>query len=65
MIARSILWQSGCYTNPGENEVDEFERLTSSMKIVGFKPDLQKRIFAVISAILLLGNVEFIKVSCF
>ncbi|XP_067935086.1 unconventional myosin-IXb-like isoform X2 [Watersipora subatra] len=55
------LNQSGCYTNPGENEVDEFERLTSSMKIVGFKPDLQKRIFAVISAILLLSNVEFIK----
>ena len=31
--------------------------------MVGFKQDLQKRIFAVISAILLLGNVEFVKVS--
>lgn len=33
--------------------------------MVGFGPDLQKRIFAVISAILLLGNVEFVKVCTF
>jgi len=32
------------------------------MEMVGFKPDLQKKIFAVISAILLLGNIEFVKV---
>lgn len=44
------------------DEEHEFERLKHSMEMVGFKSDLQKRIFAVISAILLLGNIEFVKV---
>ena len=48
---------------PSVDEEHEFERLKHSMEMVGFKPDLQKRIFAVISAILLLGNIEFVKVS--
>ena len=48
---------------PSVDEEHEFEWLKHSMEMVGFKPDLQKRIFAVISAILLLGNIEFVKVS--
>ena len=42
----------------------EFERLKTSMQSVGFGPRTQQQIFGIISAVLLLGNIEFIKVSC-
>jgi myosin-9 len=37
----------------------EFSRLKQSMEMVGFTPEKQRRLFAVLSAVLLLGNVEF------
>ncbi|XP_061172961.1 unconventional myosin-IXa-like [Saccostrea echinata] len=55
------LRQSGCYTLEGEDEVHEFARLKQSMEMVGFSILTQKRIFSVMSAVLLLGNVEFKK----
>ncbi|XP_056022909.1 unconventional myosin-IXa-like isoform X21 [Ostrea edulis] len=55
------LRQSGCYTLEGEDEVHEFVRLKQSMEMVGFSSVTQKRIFSVMSAVLLLGNVEFKK----
>lgn len=55
------LRQSGCYTLEGEDEAHEFARLKQSMEMVGFSSVTQKRIFSVMSAVLLLGNVEFKK----
>lgn len=41
------------------DEKYEFSRLKQSMEMVGFSPDKQRRLFNVLSAVLLLGNVEF------
>ncbi|KAI6222187.1 hypothetical protein M3Y95_00958000 [Aphelenchoides besseyi] len=43
------------------SEKYEFERLKTSMQLVGFCPITQQQIFGIISAVLLLGNVEFVK----
>lgn len=40
----------------------EFERLKQSMESVGFGTITQQHIFGIISAVLLLGNIQFIKV---
>ncbi|KAK7086061.1 Unconventional myosin-IXb [Halocaridina rubra] len=53
------LNQSKCYTIEGCDEQFEFVRLKQSMEMVGFTPDKQHRLFAVLSAVLLLGNIEF------
>jgi len=45
------------------NEKYEFERLKHSMDAVGFSASSQQRIFGMISAVLLLGNVEYIRVA--
>ena len=37
----------------------EFSRLKQSMEMVGFSPEKQRRLFNVLSAVLLLGNVQF------
>ncbi|XP_076251183.1 unconventional myosin-IXb-like isoform X1 [Rhynchophorus ferrugineus] len=37
----------------------EFSRLKQSMEMVGFTAEKQRRLFSVLSAVLLLGNVEF------
>ncbi|CAB3374023.1 Hypothetical predicted protein [Cloeon dipterum] len=37
----------------------EFSRLKQSLEMVGFSAEKQRRLFAVLSAVLLLGNVEF------
>ncbi|XP_067665744.1 unconventional myosin-IXb-like isoform X8 [Haliotis asinina] len=55
------LSQSDCYSVEGVDEVDEFARLKQSMEMVGFSHETQKRIFAVLSAVLHLGNIEFRK----
>ncbi|XP_055844228.1 unconventional myosin-IXa-like isoform X2 [Episyrphus balteatus] len=41
------------------NEKYEFSRLKQSMEMVGFSSEKQRRLFNVLSAVLLLGNVEF------
>ncbi|XP_071119029.1 unconventional myosin-IXb-like isoform X6 [Haliotis cracherodii] len=55
------LSQSDCYSVEGVDEEDEFARLKQSMEMVGFSHETQKRIFAVLSAVLHLGNIEFRK----
>ncbi|XP_021968609.1 unconventional myosin-IXa isoform X2 [Folsomia candida] len=54
------LNQSGCYTLEGVDESYEFSRLKQSMEMVGFGQDKQRKLFSVLSAVLLLGNVEFL-----
>ncbi|XP_063627273.1 unconventional myosin-IXa-like [Cydia splendana] len=53
------LSRTGCSVVPGVDEQYEFSRLKQSMEMVGFTMDKQRRLFAVLSAVLLLGNVEF------
>ncbi|KAB7495362.1 Unconventional myosin-IXa [Armadillidium nasatum] len=48
------LSQSLCYTIDGCDEQYEFVRLKQSMEMVGFTPDKQIRLFALLSAILLI-----------
>jgi myosin-9 len=52
---------SQCAFNELDNvdESYEFSRLKQSMEMVGFSAEKQRRLFAVLSAVLLLGNVEF------
>ncbi|CAB0036224.1 unnamed protein product [Trichogramma brassicae] len=54
------LNKSGCYGLENADERHEFSRLKQSMEMVGFTPEKQRRLFAVLSAVLLLGNVEFL-----
>ncbi|XP_046401208.1 unconventional myosin-IXAa-like isoform X2 [Ischnura elegans] len=53
------LSRSGCYALDNVDEKYEFSRLKQSMEMVGFTAEKQRRLFAVLSAVLLLGNVEF------
>ncbi|XP_049939192.1 unconventional myosin-IXa-like [Schistocerca serialis cubense] len=53
------LSKSDCYTFDSADEKYEFSRLKQSMEMVGFAAEKQRRLFAVLSAVLLLGNVEF------
>ncbi|XP_019623929.1 PREDICTED: unconventional myosin-IXa-like isoform X10 [Branchiostoma belcheri] len=46
----------------GEDRVFEFNRLRQSMEMVGFYSGTQKRIFAVLSAVLHLGNIVFTRI---
>ncbi|XP_024945038.1 unconventional myosin-IXa isoform X2 [Cephus cinctus] len=55
----NYLNKSGCYGLENIDECHEFSRLKQSMEMVGFTPEKQRRLFAVLSAVLLLGNVEF------
>nr|CAI5823164.1 unnamed protein product [Callosobruchus analis] len=54
-----------CYLNKSCAALDnidesyEFSRLKQSMEMVGFTAEKQRRLFSVLSAVLLLGNVEF------
>lgn len=54
-----------CYLNAKNlilencDETYEFSRLKQSMEMVGFSSEKQRRLFNVLSAVLLLGNVEF------
>lgn len=43
------------------SEMYEFERLKTSMESVGFGPLTQQKMFGIISAVLLLGNIKHIK----
>jgi len=44
-------------------EAEGFIRLKKSMEIVGFSPEKQNRVFSVLSAVLHLGNIEFVRKS--
>lgn len=52
----NYLNKSGCYGLENIDERHEFSRLKQSMEMVGFTPEKQKRLFAVLSAVLLLGD---------
>ncbi|CAH1254858.1 MYO9B [Branchiostoma lanceolatum] len=53
------LNQSNYEMSEGEDRVFEFNRLRQSMEMVGFYSGTQRRIFAVLSAVLHLGNIVF------
>ncbi|GJQ74626.1 Myo9 [Trypoxylus dichotomus] len=55
----NYLNKSGCYSLDNIDESYEFSRLKQSMEMVGFTAEKQRRLFSVLSAVLLLGNVEF------
>lgn len=55
----NYLNKSGCYGLEKIDEKHEFSRLKQSMEMVGFTPEKQRRLFAVLSAVLLLGNRYF------
>lgn len=52
----NYLNKSGCYGLENIDERHEFSRLKQSMEMVGFTAEKQRRLFAVLSAVLLLGN---------
>lgn len=52
----NYLNKSGCYGLENIDERHEFSRLKQSMEMVGFTPEKQRRLFAVLSAVLLLGK---------
>jgi len=62
MSCRSF--QSGCLTLDGLDESYEFSRLKQSMEMVGFGTDKQRKLFSVLSAILLLGNINIPISAC-
>jgi myosin-9 len=43
------------------NEKHEYQRLKQSMEAIGFSKSAQQKTFRVISAVLLLGNIAFVK----
>ncbi|CAI5510222.1 unnamed protein product, partial [Closterium sp. Naga37s-1] len=54
------LAQSDCYELPGKNSnAMEYESTRSAMNVMGFDPREQEGIFAVVAAIMHLGNVDF------
>lgn len=55
----NYLNRSGYATGDVMDENYEFSRLKQSMEMVGFTAEKQRRLFSVLSAVLLLGNVEF------
>lgn len=59
------LNQSKCYTLDGVDEAYELSRLKQSLEMVGFSNEKQKRLMALLAAVLHLGNVEFSKKSAY
>ncbi|XP_018320013.1 unconventional myosin-IXa isoform X2 [Agrilus planipennis] len=55
----NYLNKSGCISLDNVDEKYEFSRLKQSMEMVGFTAEKQRRLFSVLSAVLLLGNIEF------
>ena len=53
-----LISQSGCYVLDNVDEKYEFSRLKQSMEMVGFTTEKQRRLFAVLSAVLLLGLLK-------
>ena len=48
--------QSECNSLEGVDAKYEFSRLRQSMEMVGFSPDKQSKLFALLSAVLLIGK---------
>lgn len=63
MESYSYLNQNGLFAVTGVDDAYEFNRLRQSMELVGFSNDSQKKIFSILSAVLLLGNIQYVKVS--
>lgn len=53
-----------CFELENIDERHEFSRLKQSMEMVGFTPEKQRRLFAVLSAVLLLGDYRIIQSTC-
>ncbi|PKK79481.1 hypothetical protein RhiirC2_825484 [Rhizophagus irregularis] len=56
----NYLAQSKCYKIPDVDDSIQMDDLRASLKILGFKSRTIGQIFQILSAILLLGNVEFV-----
>jgi len=52
--------QSKCKTVPGIDDAKDFQDTKKAMSIIGMSPDQQSLIFNLLSAILLLGNIDFV-----
>ncbi|XP_022528077.2 unconventional myosin-IXAb isoform X4 [Astyanax mexicanus] len=50
-----------CFSVEGEDLKHDFERLQLAMEMVGFLPATRKQILSLLSAILLLGNIQYKK----
>ncbi|VDK70855.1 unnamed protein product [Litomosoides sigmodontis] len=59
----SYLNQNNFYAAEGVNECYEYQRLKYAMDAVGFSQQSQQNMFAVISAVLLLGNIKYVRRS--
>uniref|UniRef100_A0AAF5RX01 Uncharacterized protein n=1 Tax=Wuchereria bancrofti TaxID=6293 RepID=A0AAF5RX01_WUCBA len=59
----SYLNQNNFYAAEGVNECYEYQRLKYAMDAVGFSQQSQQNMFAVISAVLLLGNIQYVRRS--
>uniref|UniRef100_A0A158Q830 Myosin motor domain-containing protein n=1 Tax=Elaeophora elaphi TaxID=1147741 RepID=A0A158Q830_9BILA len=59
----SYLNQNNFYAAEGVNECYEYQRLKYAMNAVGFSQQSQQNMFAVISAVLLLGNIQYVRRS--
>uniref|UniRef100_A0A8R1DFX9 Uncharacterized protein n=1 Tax=Caenorhabditis japonica TaxID=281687 RepID=A0A8R1DFX9_CAEJA len=57
----NYLNQNEPFVLEGVNEKNEFDRLRHAMSSVGFCAKTQQTIFGIISAVLLLGNITYIK----
>ncbi|RIA92287.1 Glycosyltransferase Family 2 protein [Glomus cerebriforme] len=56
----NYLAQSKCYKIPDVDDSIQMDDLRASLKILGFKSRTVGQIFQILSAILLLGNIEFV-----
>lgn len=53
------LRQSGCYELEGVDDVKMFEETKLAFNVLNISPEMSDGIFCVLSAILLVGNLEF------
>lgn len=53
------LNQSGCYSLEGVNDSAMFDNLRLAMNVLGITEDMAHGLFCVLSAVLLLGNLQF------
>ena len=45
-------------TIPGVDDAEDFKEVREAMSSVGIDPDMQQKVFSIVSAILWLGNVN-------
>lgn len=56
----AYLSGSGCTRIPGVDDASEFQRVKDAMAAVGISVEQQAELFAVLAAVLWLGNVQFV-----